>query len=161
EEMVDAFEHNDRKRAMTLVEDLNRECAWTPYAAMANLLAARSEVEANELDKAAASLRSVMDKAPDDELRLIARTRLARVQAAQGKYDEALATLKVDQPGAFAARLADARGDVLLAKGDRAGALREYLAARDGAGEGLVDTELLDLKIRDLGGSPPATAEDS
>ncbi|HET9862394.1 MAG TPA: tetratricopeptide repeat protein, partial [Steroidobacteraceae bacterium] len=66
EEMVDAFEHNDRKRAMTLVEDLNREYAWTPYAAMANLLAARSEVEANELDKAAASLKTVMDKAHDD-----------------------------------------------------------------------------------------------
>jgi predicted negative regulator of RcsB-dependent stress response len=102
-----------------------------------------------------------MDKAPDDELRMIARTRLARVQAAQGKYDDALATLKVDQPGQFASRLADVRGDVLLAKGDRPGALREYLAARSGASEGLVDTEMLDLKIRDLGGTPPASAEDS
>ena len=62
--------------------------------------------------------------------RLIARLRLARVQAAQGKYDDALATLKVEEPGEFAPRLADTRGDVLLAKGDRDGALREYLAAR-------------------------------
>jgi predicted negative regulator of RcsB-dependent stress response len=146
---------------MTLVEDLNREYSWTPYASLANLIAARSQVEANELDKAAASLKSVMDKAPDEELRLIARTRLAQVQAAQGKYDDALATLKVDKPGEFASRLADTRGDVLLAKGDRAGALREYLAARAGAAEGLVDTEMLDLKIRDLGGTPPASAEDS
>jgi predicted negative regulator of RcsB-dependent stress response len=99
---------------------------------MATLMAARFQVEANELDKAAASLRSVMDDAPDDEMRMIARIRLARVQATQGKYDEALATLKVDEPGEFDTRLADARGDVLLAKGDRAGALREYLAARTG-----------------------------
>jgi predicted negative regulator of RcsB-dependent stress response len=161
EEMLEAFARNDRTRGQTLVEELNREYAWTPYAALGTLMAARFQVEANELDKAAASLRSVMDKAPDDELRLIARTRLARVQAAQGKYDEALATLKVDQPGEFATRLADARGDVLLAKGDRAGALREYMAARAGASEGLVDTEMLDLKIRDLGGTPPASAEDS
>jgi predicted negative regulator of RcsB-dependent stress response len=112
---------------MTLVEDLKRDYSWTPYASLAGLMAAKFQVEANELDKAAASLKTVMDGAPDNELRLIARTRLARVQAAQGKYDEALATLKVEQPGEFAPRLADARGDVLLAKGDRAGALREYL----------------------------------
>ncbi len=161
EEMINAFSRNDRTRGMTLVEDLNREYAWTPYASLARLMAARYEVEANELDKAAASLKSVMDSAPDEELRFIARTRLARVQAAQGKYDEALATLKVEEPGEFAPRIADARGDVLLAKGDRAGALREYLAARSGGTDGRVDTELLDLKIRDLGGTPPAVAEDS
>jgi predicted negative regulator of RcsB-dependent stress response len=161
EEMINAFSRNDRTRGMTLVEDLNREYAWTPYASLARLMAARYEVEANELDKAVVSLKSVMDSAPDNELRLIARTRLARVQAAQGKYDDALATLKVEQPGEFAPRLADARGDVLLAKGDRTGALREYLAARSGETDGRVDTELLDLKIRDLGGTPPAVAEDS
>jgi predicted negative regulator of RcsB-dependent stress response len=161
EEMIGAFSRNDRTRGMTLVNELNGEYAWTPYAPLAKLMAARFEVESNELDKAAVSLKSVMDSAPDNELRMIARTRLARVQAAQGKYDDALATLKVEQAGEFAPRLADARGDVLLAKGDRAGALREYLAARSGDTDGRVDTELLDLKIRDLGGTPPATAEDS
>ena len=69
-----------------------------------------------------------MDTASDEEVRFVRLIRLARVQAAQGKYDDALATLKVETPGEFDTRLADARGDVLLAKGDRAGALREYLA---------------------------------
>ena len=124
----------------------------------ATLIAARVQVEANELDKAAASLKSVMDTATDEELKMVARMRLARVQSAQGKYDDALATLKVDDTGEFAPRFADTRGDVLLAKGDRAGALREYLAARTGENKGRVDTELLDLKIRDLGGTPPASA---
>ena len=98
-----------------------------------------------------------MDTASDPELRTIARMRLARVQSAQGKYDDALATLKVEG-GEFAPRLADTRGDVLLAKGDRAGALKEYLAARASEDNGRLDFELLDLKIRDLGGTPPATA---
>jgi predicted negative regulator of RcsB-dependent stress response len=146
---------------MMIVDDLNREYSWTPYAPMATLMAARFQVEANELDKAAAGLKSVMDDAPDDEMRMIARIRLARVQATQGKYDEALATLKVDEPDEFDTRLADARGDVLLAKGDRAGALREYLAARTGENKGRLDLELLDLKIRDLGGTPPVSAEES
>jgi predicted negative regulator of RcsB-dependent stress response len=161
EEMLDAFARNDRTRGLTIVEDLNREYAWTPYAALASLMAARVHVEANELDKAAGSLRSVMDTAAEAEVRLVARMRLARVQAAQGKYDEALATLEVEEAGEFAPRLADVRGDVLLAKGDREGALREYLAARSGENDGRVDHELLDLKIRDLGGNPPAPAEES
>ena len=161
EEMLEAFARNDRTRGMMIVDDLKREYSWTPYAPMATLLAARFQVEANELDKAATSLRSVMDDAPDDEMRLIARIRLARVQATQGKYDEALATLKVDEPGEFDTRLADARGDVLLAKGDRVGALKEYLSARSGENKGRLDLELLDLKIRDLGGTPPVSAEES
>jgi predicted negative regulator of RcsB-dependent stress response len=160
EEMIDALGRNDRTRGLAIADDLNREYAWTPYAALANLLAAKVHVDGNELDKAAASLKTVMDTAPDTEIRIIARMRLARVQVAQKKYDDALATLKVDDPGEFATRLADVRGDVLLAKGDRAGALREYLAARAGDNKGRIDTELLDLKIRDLGGTPPATTED-
>jgi predicted negative regulator of RcsB-dependent stress response len=155
EELVDAYTRRDNVRGATLLEELNREYAWTPYASLGTLIAARVQVEANELDKAATSLKSVMDNAKDDELKMVARLRLARVQSAQGKYDEALATLKIDKPGEFAPRLADTRGDVLLAKGDRDGALREYLAARTAESDGRVDTEMLDLKIRDLGGTPP------
>ena len=161
EELVDAFTRNDKARGMTLLEQLNREYGWTPYASLGTLIAARVQVESNELDKAAVSLKSVMDNAKDDELKLVARLRLARVQAAQGKYDDALATLKVDNGGEFAPRLADTRGDVLLAKGDRAGALKEYLAARSAEDDGRIDFELLDLKIRDLGGTPPVTPGES
>ena len=161
EELVDAFSRRDNVRGTTLLEELNREYAWTPYASLGTLIAARVQVEANELDKAAVGLKSVMDNAKDDELKMVARLRLARVQSALGKHDEALATLKVDDPGEFAPRLADTRGDVLLAKGDRDGALREYLAARTTENNGRLDFELLDLKIRDLGGTPPATPGES
>ena len=161
EELVDAFTRNDKARGMTLLDQLNREYAWTPYASLGTLIAARVQVEANELDKAAVSLKSVMDNAKDDELKMIARLRLARVQAAQGKYDDALATLKVENAGEFGSRFADTRGDVLLAKGDRAGALKEYLAARSTEDNGRIDFDLLDLKIRDLGGTPPATPGES
>ena len=158
--MIDAFTRNDRTRGLTLVDELNREYAWTPYASLATLVAARVHVEANELDKAAASLKSVVETAKEDEIKMIARLRLARVLSAQGKHDEALATLKIEEAGEFAPRFADTRGDVLLAKGDRDGALREYQAARAADKEGLVDVDLLDLKIRDLGGTPPPRAEE-
>ena len=47
----------------------------------------------NELDKAVERLERVANNAVDEQLRPIARLRLARVQAAQGKHDVALATL--------------------------------------------------------------------
>jgi predicted negative regulator of RcsB-dependent stress response len=160
DEAIDAFTRNDKTRAFQLVDEINRDYSATPYAALATMIAARSQVESNELDKAATGLKNVMETATDPELRVIARLRYARVQSAQGKYDDALATLTVEEAGEFAPRFADTRGDVLLAKGDRAGALREYLAARTGESKGQVDTELLDLKIRDLGGTPPKTPDE-
>jgi predicted negative regulator of RcsB-dependent stress response len=160
EELMQAFQRNDATRGTTLLEELKTEYPWTPYPALGALIAARVHVDANELDKAAAGLKYVMDNANDDEIKLIARMRLARVLSAQGKHDEALALLKVDEAGEFAPRLADVRGDVLLAKGDRDGALREYLAARTSPNDGRIDQDLLDLKIRDLGGTPPASPSD-
>lgn len=161
EEAIDAFTRNDKTRAYQLVEQINKDYSATPYAALATLVAARTQVDGNELDKAATGLKTVMDTATDPEIRTIARLRLARVQSAQGKFDDALATLTVPEPGEFAPRIADTRGDVLLAKGDRAGALREYLAARTGDDKGQVDRDLLDLKIRDLGGTPPKTLDET
>jgi predicted negative regulator of RcsB-dependent stress response len=53
------------------------------------------------------------------------------------------------QAGAYAARYAEVRGDALLTKGDRAGALAAYRAARADEANTL-DDQLLDLKIEDL-----------
>lgn len=154
EQAVDAFNRADRTRAFTLVDELTRDYANTPYADLAVLVAARSHVESNELDKAVERLTAVMNDSKDPELRLVSRLRLARVQSAQGKHDEAQATLNAGQPGKFEPRYAEARGDILFAKGDSSGALAAYQAARRSGDEAVVDLELLDLKIRDLGGSP-------
>jgi predicted negative regulator of RcsB-dependent stress response len=100
----------------------------------------------------------VVASARDEKLRPIAQIRLARVQAAQGKYDVALATLG-DQPlGTQEPARLEARGDILLAKGDLAGALGSYQEARQlHPGTDPDDSsELLDLKIADLKGAVPA-----
>ena len=46
EEMIEAFARNDRARGQTIVDDLNREYSWTPYAALSTLMAAKFQVEA-------------------------------------------------------------------------------------------------------------------
>jgi predicted negative regulator of RcsB-dependent stress response len=148
-QVIDAFSRNDVAGGFRLADELAKAYPNTGYADQANLAAARIQVESKQLDQAAVRLQQVLASTRDAELALIARLRLARVQLAQGKADAALKTLDAVKPGAFAARYAEVRGDALLAKGDRDGALKAYREAR-GSGAGTLDTGLLDLKIGEL-----------
>jgi predicted negative regulator of RcsB-dependent stress response len=150
QQILEALDRNDKTRAETLTLELERDYRSSPYVDQAQLIAARLAVEAGELDKAAATLKSVMEKTKDEQLALVARLRLARVHLARGKPDETIATLDAVDPGAFKPRYQDARGDALYAKGDKAGALKEYQAAREGSITQSVDAQSLDLKIEDL-----------
>ncbi len=149
EQVIDAFSHGDVNGGFRLADELVKTYPHTAYADQANLAVARIQVENKQLDPAVARLRQVLDSTGDAELALITRLRLARVQLAQGKADEALKTLDAAKPGAFAARYAEVRGDALLSKGDRDGALKAYREAR-ASGASTVDTGLLDLKIGEL-----------
>ena len=82
-QIAEAFGRRDRARALAMIDTLKREQPKSPYLDEVNLVAARAFVDAGELDKAAASLKSVMENTPDHALALIARERLARVQIAQ------------------------------------------------------------------------------
>ena len=132
------------------VSTLGREQPKSPYIDQANLAAARAFVDAGELDKASARLKTVMEQTPDHALALVARERLARVQIAQNAPDAALATLAAVDPGSFAPRYHEVRADAFEAKKDFPAALKEYRAARAADGSGIVDPESLDLKIGDL-----------
>jgi len=149
EQVIEAFSRNDVNGGFRLADDLIQSFPSTAYADQANLAVARIQVENKQLDPAVARLRQVLASTKDAELALIVRLRLARVQLSQGKADDALKTLDAVTPGAFAARYAEVRGDVLLAKGDRDGALKAYREARSGDGS-TIDTGLLDLKIGEL-----------
>jgi predicted negative regulator of RcsB-dependent stress response len=163
EKILGTFDANKPAEALALIEELRKAHPKSAYVPAADLIAARVFVATNELDKAAERLQRVADTAPDKKLRPIARLRLARVQAAQGKHDLALATLGTADLGTHEAARLEARGDVLLAKGDRTAALKDYEAARAAllAGGDTGALELLDLKIADLrdGAAPAAEAK--
>ena len=156
-DVISALDRRDRARAIELTDQLHKDFAGTPYVDQSELALARLHVEAGELDDATKRLRRVMDESKDTELQEIARLRLARVQIAQQKPDEAIATLAAGKAaGGFEPRYAEVRGDALLAKGDKAGALAEYRKAQAATEPGLVDSGLLELKIKDLGAVEPA-----
>lgn len=154
EKIIAAFDKGDRSSAITAIGELERDHPGTPYVDQAHLAEARMAVAAGQLDKAAESLRSVMEKSKDPQLATVARLRLARVQLAQNKLTDALATLDGATPGAFEPRFQEVRGDIRLAQGDKGAALKEYRAARVGAAPGVIETAQLDLKINDLSDAP-------
>ncbi len=154
--MLEALTRNQREEGERIGAELAGQYADTPYADQATLVLARLDIDEGELAQAGSRLAEVMNSSKDSELALVARLRLARVQLAQGLYDESIATLDGAGTPAAAARIEELRGDVQLARGDRAAALASYRKAQataeaaGSAGEGLVDPELLGLKIDEL-----------
>jgi len=149
QQLLTVFGRNDLAAAEKQADALVAAYPGTGYAEQAELATARLEIENGRASAAAERLQRVMQKAADPGLALTARLRLARVQLDQNQADAALATLAGAEPGAFAPRFAEVRGDALLVKGDRAGALAAYREAR-AAGAASSDVDLLDLKINDL-----------
>ena len=159
-DMLEALSRKDRARAEQLATTLTEEFDTTPYADQGQLVLARVDVEEGKLDEAVKRLGTIAVDSEDDELRQVARLRMARVQLMQKKPDEALATLGKGEPGAFASAFEEARGDALMAKGDAAGALAAYRKAQESMEPQQQDQGLLQLKINDLAGvSEPVAAD--
>ena len=109
-----------------LADKLVAEFAGTPYAAQACLLLASRAAEAGNWDAARSRLDWVLNHADDPGLKKIARLRLARVLWQQARPDDALAQLVIADDDAFAALYQELRGDIQLARGDRAAAKGAY-----------------------------------
>jgi predicted negative regulator of RcsB-dependent stress response len=159
--MLDAIGAGRKDEGLEIAGEVTGEYADTPYADQARLVLARLDVDSGNLAGAETRLAAVAADSKDPDLRIVARLRLARVQLAQGRYDAALESLDAVATPAVDARVAELRGDVLLARGDRAGALAEWRKAQDAAEAdpatgALVDAELLSLKIAELGAAEPA-----
>ncbi|MDH3646742.1 MAG: tetratricopeptide repeat protein [Gammaproteobacteria bacterium] len=153
EELAQAIATNDRVAATDILGNLEGDFAATPYASQAALAMAKLYVQSDEPVMAAEQLRNVVDTAKDDHLRLVARLRLARVLLSQERADEALETLVVADPGSFAARFHEVRGDVFAALDRNAEARVEYQSALDKFEPGLFDRQLVEMKLNNLAGT--------
>jgi predicted negative regulator of RcsB-dependent stress response len=133
ETMIKAMQGGDAKAlgdaGGTLVESFPR----TLYASMGALAAARFHFERGDLKNARAQLQWVMERSPSDELRDLARLRLAGVLLDDKAYDEALALLEGKHAEPMAAQYAALKGDILVAKQQPAEAKAAYKLALEKA----------------------------
>jgi predicted negative regulator of RcsB-dependent stress response len=114
------------KDAMTQLADKFGGTAYAPRAALVN---ARQLFDAGDKAGAKAQLEWVIANASEDELKAIARFRVAEIQLDARQYDDALKTLDAKVPDAFKAVFADLRGDALVAAGRTAEARAAYQEA--------------------------------
>jgi len=105
----------------------------TLYASMGALAAARFHFDRSDLKNARAQLQWVLERAPSDELRDLARLRLAAVLLDDKAHDEALQLLEAKHAEPVAAQYAALKGDILVAKNQAAEARAAYKLALEKA----------------------------
>ena len=122
------------------------------FASEAALVSAQASFEAGDLAAAQSRLEWVM-KSGRDEHRGIARVRLAAVLLDLKKPAEALQVLDGNKDEAWAAMVADLRGDILFTQGRLDEARAAYKLAMDKAEARNPVRSLAEVKLNALGGA--------
>jgi predicted negative regulator of RcsB-dependent stress response len=126
----------------------------TLYASMAALSTARFYIERNDLKGAKAQLQWVLERSGSDEMRELARLRLAGVLLDEKSHDEALKLLEAKRSPALAGQYAALRGDIFVAQkkiDDAKAAYRLALEKSDPQRHGAF-RETVQIRLDALGG---------
>jgi predicted negative regulator of RcsB-dependent stress response len=156
-ELERAAQAGDAARAGRVFADLKERFARTAFAQQGGLSAAKVQFERGQADAARASLEWVAANAPEDELRTVARLRLAGMQVEARQYDDALKSLAAANAAGFEALVADRRGDVLLLQGKPNDARVAYQAAYAAMNAKVDYRRLIEAKLTALAAAPGAT----
>ncbi|NRB23779.1 tetratricopeptide repeat protein [Shewanella sp.] len=133
---------------LAAAETFAKDHSQKGYQSLLELIVAKAAVEAGDLDKAQATLKSVVSSAPDKGLVMVATMRLARVQAEQGQIATAITTLDQVSDPAFTAQRDELKGDFLVRKGDEELAKAAYQAAVNNGGTSV--SPALQMKLDNL-----------
>ena len=130
-----AVAEKDSQRIKAAGGELLEKFSGTTYAPLGALITAKAMFDAGDAKTAKAQLSWVVEHGKD-ELRDLARVRLAAVLLDEKAYDEALKQLDGSFSAGFASRVAETRGDVLDAQGKKPEARTAYQLALTRLDEG-------------------------
>lgn len=150
-----------QQAAKDLGGQLKADFSGSTYAQFAALHLAAMAVNVNDLAEAEAQLRWVLSKAAKgSDTGQVAQLRLARVLAASGDTDQALAVIDGSDGGAYQASYAVARGDIMLSLARNDEARAEYTKALTLTmnGQGQVNLPALEQKLQSLSPVPQRTS---
>lgn len=144
------LEEGDAAQLAAAAATLKSEHSGSTYALFAAMLEARLAVEAGDLQSAEDALRWALSAGdPNSDIGQLIQLRLARILAAGGSEEEALAIL-AQGSGAYPVAYAQAQGDIHLAAGRAEEALSAYRAGRDASTELGEMSVVLDNKVRSI-----------
>ncbi len=155
DELQGAVETKDNAKVQRAAGDMESRFGGTAYGPMAALSAAKSAFEANDLKTAKTQLQWAAEHG-QDEIKAVARLRLAGVLLDEKAYDEALKVLAGQFAPQFAGAVADRKGDVLVAQNKLVEARAAYQAALEATDKKNPGRQLIELKFEAVGGSVPA-----
>lgn len=152
QQLLDAEGNHQAEAALKLSERLSEQYGSTAYGGYGKLFAAKLKSDRGEAEAAKLLLKEVVAKAGDDNLRHLARLRLAQVMLFLQEDEAALQLIdsaEAKTGAAYQALYAELKGDILVALGRSNEARTAYEQARTLGGK----TPLLELKLQDL--APP------
>jgi predicted negative regulator of RcsB-dependent stress response len=129
ETMVSAITKGDQAQGLRAADDLQKDFARTPYAAMSNLIAARIAADAGDRAKAIGYLRWTAKNASNDGYLALAKLRLVTQLIEQGgekDFTEADQILKETPIAGFEALWLERRGDWYLVQKKNTEARKSY-----------------------------------
>jgi predicted negative regulator of RcsB-dependent stress response len=141
----------DQKKVRDIAGQILGGYGSTPYGTFAALSSARASFDTGDLAAAKTQLNWVMSNAREDEIRDIARLRLAGVLLDEKNYAEALKQLETKPVESLASLYSDLKGDVLTAQGKKAEARNAYQLALDRSDPGSPYRSIVQLKLDAIG----------
>lgn len=121
----------------------------TAYATLISFRLAKESIDKNDLANAEKHLQEALRLADSDNLKHIARTRLARVLNAQEKADEALAVIKGVEYGAYKSTYELIKGNSYSIKGDNSAATAAYIKAEASKADGSPEHPNLPYRLQE------------
>ena len=127
--LSDAAGKNETAKVKDATAQLIEKFPGTGYAPRGALLAAKVAFDAGDLATAKTQLEWVVANSKEEELKSIARLRLAAVLLDQKQFDAAINTLEAKHSESFAGLFLDMKGDIFTVQGKAADAKTAYEAA--------------------------------
>ena len=156
---VDAIEAKDAGKADALSTQLADKFSDTPYSELAVLRRAAFLNQTGKTAEAVKLLQAGQAKVKDPDMKEMFGLRVVRLLLIAGKADEARKQLDSIPKPLFPAIADELRGDIAIAQGHRDEARKAYQMALTNLDQAAPTRNLLELKLIDAGGQPPAKPE--
>lgn len=148
--VMQALQQHQADQVMRQGAALVDQSPGSPYASLASLIMAKVSLDQGKTDAAVTQLRWVIDHAKQQDLKHVARLRLAKLMIGSGKEADALALLGGADAGSFQPAYDELKGDIYARQGKTAAARDAYRAALAALPAG-ADRHYLTMKLDSLG----------